>query len=53
MEGGLLLDVVVSKSATILKLLSGKDKALLIWWDTFFVLNLSLYAFDGIGSLNI
>jgi len=53
MKCGFFLDVVVGKSATILKLFSGKDKALLIWWDSFFVLNLSLYAFDGIGSLNI
>jgi len=53
MECGFFLDVVVGKSATILELLSGKDKALLIWWDAFFVLNLSLYTFDGVSSFNI
>jgi len=36
------LDVVVSKSASVLELLSGKDEALLIWRDAFFVLDLSL-----------
>lgn len=33
-EGGLLLNVVVRKSATILKLLSSEDQALLVRWDT-------------------
>ena len=38
MKGGLLLDVVVAQRAAILKLLSGKDQALLIWGDSFLVL---------------
>ncbi len=41
MESGLLLDVVVRKSAAILKLLSSEDKSLLIWGDSFLVLDLS------------
>ena len=39
-EGGLLLDVVVGKGATVLQLLSSEDQSLLVWWDTFFILNL-------------
>jgi hypothetical protein len=45
----LLLDVVVRKGKTILKLLSGEDKTLLIRRDAnaFSVLNLSLYIVDS------
>merc|ERR1739838_1007593 len=39
MECRLLLDVVVGKSATILQLLSSKDKPLLIRGNSFLVLN--------------
>ena len=53
MESGLLLDVVVGKGSSILELLTGKDKSLLIWWDTFFVLDLSLDVFDGVCWLDI
>ena len=38
MEGGLLLNVVIWQSSAILKLLSSKDQSLLIWRDTFLVL---------------
>jgi hypothetical protein len=41
-QGGFFLNVVISKSATILKLLAGKDKSLLVWMNTFIVLNLAL-----------
>jgi len=37
-EGGLLLDVVIRKGATVLKLLSSKDEALLIWRNALLVL---------------
>merc|ERR1719232_21779 len=40
MEGGLLLDVVIGEGSSILELLTGEDKSLLIGWDTFLVLNL-------------
>jgi hypothetical protein len=52
-KGGLLLDVVVGESATILELLSGEDKALLIGRNAFLVLNLLLYVVDGISGLNL
>jgi hypothetical protein len=53
MESGFLLDVVVRKGSAILKLLSSKDKSLLIWWDTFLVLDLCLDVLDGVSWLNI
>jgi len=48
MEGRLLLDVVVRKSATVFELLSSKDKTLLVRWDTLLVLDLCLYVIDGV-----
>ncbi|BAU00812.1 hypothetical protein VIGAN_10244500 [Vigna angularis var. angularis] len=53
MEGGLLLDVVVSQGATILQLLPGEDQTLLVWWDPFLVLNFGLYVVDGVGTLHL
>jgi hypothetical protein len=53
MEGGLLLDVVVRKSAAVLKLLSSEDKTLLIRWDSLLVLNLALDVIDGIRRLHL
>jgi len=47
------LDIVVWKSSAVLKLLSSEDKSLLIWWDTFLVLDLSLYVFDCVSWFNI
>ena len=40
MESGLLLDVVVRKSAAILELLASEDKALLIGRDALLILDL-------------
>ena len=39
MKGRLLLNVVISKGAAILQLLSSEDKPLLIWGNSFFVLD--------------
>ena len=52
-EGRLLLDVVVRKSAAVLKLLAGEDEALLIGMDAFLVLDLGLDVIDGIGGLDL
>ena len=52
-ESGLLLDVVVTQGTSVLKLLSGKDKTLLIRGDTFLVLDLGLDVVNGIGGLDI
>ena len=53
MEGGLLLDVVVRKSAAILELLSGEDQALLVWGNALLVLDLGLDVVDGVGGLDL
>ena len=52
MEGALLLDVVVRKSATIFKLLSCKDETLLVGRDTLLVLDLCLHVVDRVGRFN-
>merc|ERR1711915_1062338 len=52
-ESGLLLDVVVRKSAAVLELLSSEDKSLLIGRDTFLVLDLSLDVLNGVRWLNL
>ena len=53
MKCGLLCNVVIAKSATILKLLASKDESLLIRWDTFLVLDLCLDVVDCVRSLDI
>jgi len=53
MEGGLLLDVVVGEGSAVLELLSSEDESLLVWRDTFLVLDLGLDVLDGISWLNI
>ena len=52
-ESGLLLDVVIRKGTAIFKLLSGKDKTLLIWGNTFFILNLGLDVLDGVAGFDV
>jgi hypothetical protein len=52
-ESRFLLDVVVGESSTILELLTGEDKSLLIRGDTLLVLDLSLDVLDGVRRLNI
>ncbi|KAH7104556.1 hypothetical protein BKA62DRAFT_467019 [Auriculariales sp. MPI-PUGE-AT-0066] len=52
MKGRLLLDVVVREGATVLKLLAGKDKALLVR-GTFLILNLRLHIIDGVRGLHL
>jgi len=51
-ESGFLLDIVVRKSAAILELLSSKDESLLIWRDSFLILDLLLDVVDGIGAFH-
>lgn len=53
MESGLLLDVVVRESTSILKLLSSENQTLLIWRDSLLVLDLALDVVDGVGGLNL
>merc|ERR1719211_397090 len=43
MKGALFLDVIVRESSPVFELLSCKDKTLLIWWNSFLVLNFGLH----------
>merc|ERR1712117_465953 len=53
MKGALLLDVVVRKSSSILKLLSSKDQPLLVWGNSLLVLDLGLDILNGVRWLNL
>merc|ERR1712161_154252 len=53
MQGGLLLDVVVGEGAAIFELLAGKDQSLLIWGNSFLVLDLGLDVLNGVRSFNL
>jgi hypothetical protein len=48
-KSGLLLDVVVAESPTVLELLSGEDKPLLIGRDALLVLDLGLDILNGVA----
>ena len=52
-QGGLLLDVVVSQSAAILELLASKDQALLVRGNALLVLDLALHVLDGVRRLHL
>jgi len=53
MKGRLLLDVVVRKGSPIFQLLSGEDQSLLLWRNTFLVLDLSLDIRDRVVRLDV
>merc|ERR1712042_283444 len=53
MQSGLLLDVVIRESSTILKLFASKDQPLLVWGNAFLILDLSLDIFNGIRWFNL
>ena len=53
MESGLLLDVVIREGSSILELLTGEDKTLLIGWNTFLVLDLGFHVVNGVRWLNL
>jgi len=52
MEGGLLLDVVIGKSAAVFELLAGEDETLLIGRNALLILDLSLHVVDGVAGLD-
>merc|ERR1711922_117443 len=52
MKGRLLLDVIIGESSSIFQLLSCEDETLLVWWDTFLVLDLCLDIFNSIRRFN-
>merc|ERR1712152_26325 len=53
MQGALLLDVIVGEGSSIFKLLSSEDQSLLIWWDSFLVLDLGLDILNGVRRFNL
>merc|ERR1712112_811633 len=53
MESTFLLNIVIRESSSILQLLSSKDQSLLIWRDSFLVLDLGLDVFNGIRRFNL
>jgi len=53
MKGRLFLDVVVGKSSAVLELFSSEDKTLLVWRDTFFVLNLGLDVLNSVRGFDL
>ena len=48
-----LLDVVVRTGSTIFQLLTSKNQTLLVWRNSFLVLDLGLDVVDGIGRLHL
>merc|ERR1712180_424017 len=53
MESRLLLDVVVRESPAIFQLFTSKDQSLLVWGDSFLVLDLGLDVLDGVRRFNL
>merc|ERR1712112_258228 len=53
MESGLLLDVVIRQSSSVLQLLSSEDETLLVRRNSFLVLNLGLDVFNRVAGLNL
>ena len=43
---GFFLDIIIGKSSAIFKLFSGENKSLLVWRDSFFILDLLFDVFD-------
>jgi hypothetical protein len=52
-KSGFLLDIVVTQSASVFQLLSGKNKTLLVRRNPLFVLNLGLDIVDGVAGFDI
>jgi hypothetical protein len=52
MQRAFLLDVIVRERTTVFKLLPGKNEALLVWRDAFFVLDFRLDIVDGVGRFD-
>ena|ERR1700722_1236839 len=52
-ERALLLDVVIRQGSPVLQLLAREDEPLLVWRDTFLVLDLRLHVVDGVGRLHL
>ena len=53
MQSGFFLDVIITQSTPIFQLFAGKNQPLLIWGDTFLILDLCFDVINGIASFNI
>merc|ERR1711884_356234 len=53
MEGRFLLNVVVRESSAVLELLSSEDQSLLLWWNSFLVLDLGFHVGDRVIWLDV
>merc|ERR1719232_1972752 len=53
MQGRLLLNVIVREGSAVLELFSSEDQSLLLWRNTFLVLNLCLDVRNGVIGLHI
>jgi len=51
-KSGFFLDIIVSESSSIIKLFSSENKSLLVWRNTFFVLDLLFDVFNGVRRFN-
>jgi len=52
MKCGFLLNIVVRESPSIFQLLASKNETLLVWRNSFFVLNLGFDIFNGVTGFN-
>jgi hypothetical protein len=52
-QGGLLLNIVIRKSPSILQLFPGEDQALLVGGYSFLVLDLRLDTFNSVAALDL
>ena len=53
MQSALLLNIVITQCSTIFQLFSSEDKSLLIWRNTFLILDLLFDVIDGVGRFDI
>merc|ERR1712213_1588 len=53
MKGAFLLDIVIRQGSSIFQLLSSEDQSLLIWWDSFLILDLGLDVLNGVRGFNL
>ena len=53
MESGLLMDIVIPESMTILKFLSIPNQVLFVWMNALLFLNLGLHALDAVWGFDI
>merc|ERR1711902_398692 len=53
MQGAFLLDVVIGKGSSIFQLLSSKDQSLLVWGNSFLILDLSLDILNRVRWFNL